>query len=129
MLKFLLIDDDFLEHKMFDCYLASGQTVDYDLISTSTIEDAIDALAKHSFDFIFLDDRLAPHKSAIETLPMLREHIGAAKIVLISSSIEARHLQDPTALNVLAVMNKFDLKSALSTDMQNFSAARLKKAA
>lgn len=129
MLKFLLIDDDVLEHKMFDCYLAAGQTVQYDLVSTADIDEAIDLLKAQSFDFIFLDDRFAPYKSALDTLPLLRKVVGAAKIVIISSSTDARHLKDPDDLNVLTIIDKFELRSVLSMNMERFEPLNANKAA
>lgn len=108
---------------MFQCYLAAGDPAAYSLSCADTLGSATDILKSTKIDWVFLDDRLAPYKSAVETLPLLKPSIGDAKVVIISSSIEARHLQCSKAIGVYAVIDKFKIKSFLHDDLDKLGAS------
>lgn len=106
-------DDDILEHKMFKCHTAASPVKNIDLQGATTIEAAKRVLTESHVDWVFLDDRFTPHRSALETLPMLQSLLYATKVVVISSSIQARHLACAKTLGVFAVIDKFEVKSIL----------------
>lgn len=117
MTKLLLIDDDILEHKMFRCYLGAGEGHEFELRNAINMEKAVSLLTEGIFDWVFLDDRFAPYKSVLETLPLLQPYLKRSKVIVISSSIEARHLQSTEDLGVHAVIDKFQVKPFLETDI------------
>lgn len=129
MTKILLIDDDLLEHKMFRCYLAVGKDHPFKLNNAVNIGKAVELLTDNTFDWVFLDDRFSPFKSALETLPLLRPYLKASNVIVISSSVEARHLQSAKKLGVYAVIDKFKVKSFLERDILPLSSAAAKDVA
>lgn len=109
-MKLLLIDDDAVEHKILNCYITAGLTEPVLLSSALDLDTAKEALSSETYDYILLDDRFAPFKSALETLPLLKPICGKAKIIIISSCIHGQHLNSAEALGVTAIMNKSDLR-------------------
>jgi len=117
--RILLIDDDVIEHRFFQKFLKGGVNADADLICLSNIDEAIDVLSEKAFDFVFLDDRLSPYSSLLETLPKIRPYLGDAKIFAISSSLASPHLMDARETGVDGIYNKDDLRAVLSSNLRN----------
>ncbi len=109
-MKILLIDDDAVEHKILNCYITAGLKEPALLSSAFDFNTAKEALNSEAYDYIFLDDRFTPFKSALETLPFLKPLCGKAKIIIISSCIYGQHLNSAEALGVTAIINKSDLR-------------------
>lgn len=117
-LRILLIDDDLVEHRIFRKFLEGGVNSDAELTCLSNLGEAISILNEKSFDVVFLDDRLSPYSSLLETLPRLRPYTGDAKIFAISSSLDSPHLMDVRKTGVDGIYDKNDLKAVLSSDLQ-----------
>lgn len=109
-MKLLLIDDDAIEHKILNCYITADLTGPVFFSSALDLDTAKEALNSETYDYIFLDDRFTPFKSALETLPLLKPLCGKAKIIIISSCIYGQHLNSAEALGVTAIINKSDLR-------------------
>lgn len=118
-MKLLLIDDDPLEHKIFRKFLGRGTNAGAELISSIQLDDAIAHLKATEFDFIFLDDRLSPYASLVETLPLIRPYISKAKIFAISSSLDSPHLKEAKYIGVDKIFDKSDLNAVLSSDLSD----------
>lgn len=95
---------------MFRCYLGAGEGHEFELRNAINVEKAVSLLMEGIFDWVFLDDRFAPYKSVLETLPLLQPYLKRSKVIVISSSIEARHLQCAKDLGVHALIDKFQVK-------------------
>lgn len=115
MINVLLIDDDANEHKILKAFTnlrfkSQAKREDKCVFDgVYTIEEAVEALRHKKYDYIFLDDRLKPHASALQTLPQIQDNIKDAKIYVISACTYSDHLQDHEKLGVDAVISKFDL--------------------
>ena len=116
-LHILLIDDDLVEHRFFRKFLEGGVNSDAELTCLSNLDEAIDILNERAFDLVFLDDRLSPYSSLLETLPRIRPYIGGAKIFAISSSLDSPHLMDARKTGVDEIYDKNDLKAVLSSSL------------
>ena len=88
------------------------------LESALDIETAQEFLETDTFDYVFLDDRFAPYRSALETLPLLKPFFGTAKVVIVSSCVAAEHLQDPEALGVTAILDKSNVKDYVTETLK-----------
>jgi CheY-like chemotaxis protein len=116
-LHILLIDDDPIEHRIFRKLLESGQNSQTKLSCCSDINTAIAFLKENSFDYIFLDDRLSPFTSLLETLPQIREYLQEAKTIAISSSLDSPHLTSAKEIGVDEIIDKNDLKAFLTAPL------------
>lgn len=116
-LHILLIDDDPIEHRIFRKFLESGQNSPANLSCCSDINTATARLKENSFDYVFLDDRLSPFTSLLETLPLIQEYIQEAKIIAISSSLDSPHLTSAEKTGVARIIDKNDLKAFLAAPL------------
>jgi CheY-like chemotaxis protein len=116
-LHILLIDDDPIEHRIFRKLLESGQNSQTKLSCCSDINTATAFLKENSFDYIFLDDRLSPFTSLLETLPLIREYLQEAKTIAISSSLDSPHLTSAKEIGVDEIIDKNDLKAFLAAPL------------
>lgn len=124
MVNILLIDDDENEHKILKAFtkLSFNEKINKSNVCSFdgvyTIEAAIEALKTKKYDYIFLDDRLKPHASALQTLPQIEGSINKnAKIYVISACTFSDHLQDHTKLGVDAIISKFDLSDEIRSGL------------
>lgn len=113
-LHILLIDDDPIEHRIFRKFLENGQNSQTYLSCCSDINTAIALLKEKSFDYIFLDDRLSPFTSLLETLPLIRDYLQEAKTIAISSSLDSPHLTSAENIGIDKILDKNDLKAFLA---------------
>ena len=116
-MRILLIDDDPIEHRLFRKFLSRGVNSEAELVCSSDLNEAVRILADRPFDCVFLDDRLPPYSSLLETLPQIRSHMGYAKVFAISSSLDSSHLRDRNVTGVDGIYDKNDLKSVLSRNL------------
>lgn len=113
-LHILLIDDDPIEHRIFRKFLENGQNSQTHLSCCSDLNTAIALLKEKSFDYIFLDDRLSPFTSLLETLPLIRDYLHEAKTIAISSSLDSPHLTSAENIGIDKILDKNDLKAFLA---------------
>lgn len=117
-MNILYIDDDPAEHKFLGFFLKKGDHPDVHLTSVETLDAAVAVLQDRRFDLVFLDDRCRPYSSCLETLPHIQSHLNGAKIAIVSSSIEATHLQSAEMLGVDRIIDKAELRGLLDQNIR-----------
>lgn len=81
----LLIDDSRHQHELFKCYVSKSATIE--LHVASTLEEGIQEVERLNPDIVFLDSRLHPFRSYIETAPLIRASGYTGKIIVISTDV------------------------------------------
>lgn len=112
MTKVLLIDDDPIEHKLFETYMIKEFGEDYELLEAQTLDQGLEEIVADDFDGVFVDNRLKPFSSYRETLPTLLGKQIQSKVYLISAC--TTDLQDALIeFPISGILNKFDIKNAI----------------
>jgi CheY-like chemotaxis protein len=122
MFKFLLIDDELPEKDLIDAKLervfsAGGYLLDHVYKSS----EAIKCLLKDSFDFILLDNNLASSISSQFSVPVIRQYVRDAKLIIVSNNIHVDYLKDESILGVDGIVNKADFESYMTTFRRSLS--------
>lgn len=110
MRSILLIDDDHIAHKLVGCFVKLHIAEPVELVSADTIGKAVELLRERSFDIVLLDNRLEPATDARETLPVLRELAGDAKLFVISAHVDEPYMPEVMRRGASAIIDKFELK-------------------
>lgn len=81
----LFIDDNEQQLRLVEAYaqIVSGVSFDF----TQSLEDASKAIGKRAYDLVFLDNRLHPYESWVETLPVLHMQGYVGPVAVISADI------------------------------------------
>jgi CheY-like chemotaxis protein len=114
MLSLLLIDDERMEHRLFDNALRTAFGGLYKLEYARSVASALPLLESKTFDLIFLDDQLSNLNNAVVSVPQLQVYSNGAPIVVVSKSTNSEYMKDKDALGVAGIVNKFDLTNYLS---------------
>jgi CheY-like chemotaxis protein len=114
MKNILLIDDDPNQHELFSFYLDETFGPDCPFVSAYNLGEALCRLRSQSFDVIFLDNRLRPHHSYMQTIGAIRALSKECAIYLISAARESEKLGDFRAHGIADAIDKFELRQAIS---------------
>jgi len=114
MLSILLIDDERMEHRLFDSALRTAFGNAYKLEYARSVASALPLLETKTFDLIFLDDQLSNLINAVVSVPQVQVYANGAPIVVVSKSTYPEYMKDKIALGVADIVNKFDLGDYLA---------------
>ena len=114
MLNILLVDDDPVEFRLIDRMLKDTYKEDYVLRYADSLEKAKVILKTQNTDIILLDDKLNHGRTALDSVPALKNINQAVPMVLISSDINAAYLKDKVILDVYDIVDKFHLRKRIS---------------
>lgn len=109
MISVLLVDDDCVEKKLVEAYLSRHLGERYSLHHATSPADARKLLENQPFDCIFLDNRLNPYGNVSEYFETLNIDQPAARIFVISASVDDFDCLSPPPPGVERVISKFDL--------------------
>lgn len=123
MLKLLLIDDEPIEEKITFQLLKRDYGKPFQLEYAQSIEAGLELLKKRTFDIILLDDRISPTMDATHSVPLIRQEVGVTPMILISSSLDAAHLNSKEILDVYDIIDKYNLGERIRGGVLNQSAA------
>lgn len=113
MLSLLLIDDERMEHRLFDMSLRTALGSVYTLDYARSVKSALPLLETKTFDLIFLDDQLSNLENAVVSVPQLLPYSNDASIVVVSKSTNSEYMKDKKILGVAGIVNKFELHDYL----------------
>lgn len=114
MKQILLIDDDPLEY-MYVSYLVKDRYGEgCKLGHVQDMTNAKEYLSNNRVDLILLDDRLEGGLTSVDTIPQLQRMAFNVPVIVISKNASSRHLETIAKLNGNAVIDKFELRKALS---------------
>ena len=113
----LVIDDDAFQHRLFDFYMREQFGDDFELLSTETVEGALELLQKNAVYAVFLDNRLHPYPNYQETLPLLQKWTGEARLFIISGDVQEKIFSESGKYGVERVLDKFDIRSEISAGL------------
>ena len=113
MLNILLVDDDPTEFRLIDRMLKDTYKEDYVLRYADSLEKAKVVLKTQKTDIILLDDKLNHGRTALDSVPALKNIDEAVPMVLISSNIDADYLKDKVILDVYDIVDKFHLRQRI----------------
>lgn len=125
--KLLLIDDDPVMHKLFECHLKGHFYNLFRLETALTIHDGLDSLKKQCFHFVILDSVLPPFNNVNETIPLIEPHLNNAKLVCISAGgqRDISILQCP--ISPLHGRTSFIRKILRQNKIKNYSGCRMNR--
>lgn len=123
----LLIDDNPLEYVILRKYFKKGPNDGDQFIYVSNVEHAIQCLRRQPINLVLLDDRLSPFPSAHSPLRHLRPFLKSSHTVIISSALDAGHLQNPNKLGVSDIKHKSDIRHIFESGLEAYY-ARLRHA-
>ena len=114
MLNILLVDDDPIEFRLIDRMLKDTVEDDYVLRHALNLERAEEILKTQKTDIILLDDKLNNGRTALDSVPALKNIDKSVPMVIISSNIDAAYLKDKVILDVYDIVDKFHLRKRIS---------------
>lgn len=109
---FLIIDDEVADAKWIvsSLKLVCGHDIRIDHVRS--LGTALDALKASRPQLVFLDDRLSPVDTAINTIPFIRRAGYAGPIVVVSGATTRQRCTELIRLGAAAVLHKDDIESA-----------------
>lgn len=113
----LHIDDDMPSHKIFKTVLGFRFENEFEVHTADDLEEALGLLESHRYDYVFLDNRLTPYRSAVETLPKLLPLCPDSMVYVISASTDETFLRGVDAFPIAGVIDKFDLLKQMETGL------------
>ena len=119
MQRVLLIDDDPTQHELFSFFMDEAFGPDSTFTSALDLEEALMHLGGAPFDVIFLDNRLRPYFSYIETIDRIRALSHDCPIYLISAAREHEKLGNFRRYGIVDAIDKFDLRQEISDGLLN----------
>jgi CheY-like chemotaxis protein len=125
MLNILLVDDDPIEFRLIDRMLKDTVEDDYVLRHALNLERAEEILKTQKTDIILLDDKLNNGRTALDSVPALKNIDKSVPMVIISSNIDAAYLKDKVILDVYDIVDKFHLRKRISESELDFRRLRL----
>jgi response regulator of citrate/malate metabolism len=102
----LLIDDNNLDHKIFNHYAKSTDRIK--LTSVESIDDGMYSIVEKNPDVILLDNCLQPFDTFKDTVPQLRAFGYSGRIIVISSDISSINQKDLDDYTVDKCVSKVD---------------------
>ncbi len=106
MSKYLLIDDNEMQHELFRCYcIGTG----HEFLHAVSLEQALEILENEVPEVVFLDNRLAPYPDFRKTVPAIRDAGFEGKIVVISSDVQDPVFNEAGEYTVHDYINKFEV--------------------
>ncbi|MEO0636183.1 MAG: hypothetical protein AAFY73_05990 [Pseudomonadota bacterium] len=115
-MKVLLIDDDPIEHKLFEAYFVGLEEPKHELVAVPTLREGLCQLDQAGFGAVFLDNRLSSGERYGETLPNIIQTAQGTRIYLISACTSGLRKVSREFPGV-EVLNKFDIKAALEAGL------------
>ena len=106
MALILIIDDNPVQHKLFEAYCWENSL---DAIYALSLDEGLQALKNSAPDMIFLDSRLFPYSNFTQTVPMIRDAGYEGKIIVISSDIRHPIFAEFASHPVDGCMDKFEI--------------------
>jgi response regulator of citrate/malate metabolism len=117
----LLVDDSKSLIELFKCYATKSDSIS--LSCASSLDEALDHIAKDRPEAILLDNRLTPYNDFSETVPVLREFGYDGKIVIISCDVNDEIFLDHKNYSVSCCIDKFEINySNFESVMEGFIA-------
>ncbi|RKQ72174.1 response regulator receiver domain-containing protein [Litorimonas taeanensis] len=107
MIKVLIIDDELAEKELIACKLTRLFGSDgYSIHHAFKCSEAIKLLLQYQYDFVLLDNNLAASISGQFSVPIIKQYVQNAKLVIISNNIDEDYLQSKTILGVDDIVDK-----------------------
>jgi len=113
MLNILLVDDDPTEYRLIDRMMKDVYEGEYVLRYAENLEKAEVILKTQETDIVLLDDKLNNGRTAVDSVPALKNINDTVPMILISSNIDAAYLQDKVILDVYDIVDKFHLRKRI----------------
>lgn len=113
MLKALLIDDDPVEREILKAHLKRRYGSAFELVFSTSIDDAVGQLRAGSFDIIILDNRVPPYDRYRDSVPEIQDIAGDAVVYVISASTDNPIFENAPEYGVAGVFDKFDIGQAI----------------
>lgn len=114
MLNILLVDDDPIEFRLIKRMMKDVFEGDFVLRYAESLEKAETILKTQQTDIILLDDKLNHGRTALDSVPALKNINDSVPMILISSNIDAAYLQDKVILDVYDIVDKFNLRKRIA---------------
>ncbi len=103
----LFIDDNEQQIRIIQAYAALLKNVDFQFCQS--LEEAAAAVAETHFDLLFLDNRLHPYESWVDTLPVLVDAGYEGKTVVVSADIRQAMRSDKSTGERVQFVDKCEL--------------------
>ena len=113
MLNILLVDDDPIEFRLIDRMMKDVYEGEYVLRYAENLEKAEVILKTQQTDIVLLDDKLNNGRTAVDSVPALKNINDTVPMILISSNIDAAYLKDKVILDVYDIVDKFHLRKRI----------------
>lgn len=115
MVNILLIDDDLLERELVDSVLQKHLSEEAFMLQHAfKCSEAITYLLRDRFDLVLLDNMLAASISGKFSVPVIRQYLKEAPLVIVSNNIDIDYLKDPEILGVSNIVPKSSLNAFLA---------------
>lgn len=114
MLKILLVDDDPTEFRLIERMLKDVYDSQFILRYADSLEKAETVLKTQQINVVLLDDKLNHGRTALDSVPVLKNINDSVPMILISSNIDAAYLQDKVILDVYDIVDKFNLRKRIT---------------
>lgn len=88
MKRLLIVDDNEHQHELFRVYAMMIPELKLD--HANNLEDAVSSLKENDYDLMFLDNRLHPHESYKDCVPIIWDNNYKGKIVVVSSDVDQK---------------------------------------
>ena len=113
MLNILLVDDDPVEFRLIDRMMKDVYQGEFVLRYADSLEKAKVILKTQQTDVVLLDDKLSHGRTAVDSVPALKNINDTVPMILISSNIDAVYLKDKVILDVYDIVDKFHLRKRI----------------
>ena len=113
MLNILLVDDDPIEFRLIDRMMKDAYEGEFVLRYADSLEKAEVILKTQQTDIVLLDDKLNNGRTAVDSVPALKNINDTVPMILISSNIDAVYLKDKVILDVYDIVDKFHLRKRI----------------
>lgn len=109
----LLVDDNPVDHKLFDAFLGVALGRSYHFMAADTLAKALQMIETFRFDAIFVDNRLERGSTYLDNVPPINATGHAARLFVISAEIDEPVFRRHRDLGVERVIDKAHLMATL----------------
>ena len=111
--KILLIDDFDVEHIILRRHLLKAAFNDFKIDQVASYTDALKRVHVAEYDIVLLNDMSGNSKSIEFLVPLMRDYLQEAPIIIISNNSEPQYLSHAEALGANYIVNRTDLAALM----------------
>lgn len=123
--QILLIDDFDVEHIILRRHLLKAAFTDFKIDQVATSTDALKRVHVAEYDIVLLNDMSGDSISIEFLVPLIRDYLQGAPIIIISNNTDAQYLSHAETLKANYVVQRADLAALMLRLIPLFTAKGL----